>query len=253
VGLMLLGLLPTYAIHTHTVPKLDPAAALTGSMPAFTPCATLRPAVTWDTASLCAARVPQWNSVGRTPPWSSAGRLGGLVRLRCASAKGQHANGAGLTQGRHSSRTLASGLQTRQKILVTGGAGYIGSHICADLLQKDYDVVVLDSFVNSSPTALERAMQLGGRKLTVYEGDTRDLAALRHVFESELTISCVIHLAGLKAVGESVAKPTMYYDFKYVHCQHPVPSPVAAVLAALPAIRCSSTRAHAVVLCKAIC
>jgi hypothetical protein len=252
---MLLGLLPTYAIHTHTVPKLDPAAALTGSMPAFAPCERpLRLAVTGDPVSaLCAARVPQWNSAGRAPQRSSAGRLSGLVHLRCAAANGQHANGAGFKQAGHSSRTVVRGLQTRQKILVTGGAGYIGSHICADLLQKDYDVVVLDSFVNSSPTALERAMQLGGRKLTVYEGDTRDLAALRHVFESELTISCVIHLAGLKAVGESVAKPTMYYDFKYVHCQHPVPSPVAAVLAALPAIRCSSTRAHAVVLCKAIC
>ena len=102
----------------------------------------------------------------------------------------------------------------RKKILVTGGAGYIGSHICADLLLLDYDVVVFDNFVNSSPKALERAMQLGGRQLTVYEGDTRDLAALRHVFESELTISSVIHLAGLKAVGESVSKPTMYYDYK---------------------------------------
>ena len=102
----------------------------------------------------------------------------------------------------------------RKKILVTGGAGYIGSHICADLLLLDYDVVVFDNFVNSSPKALERAMQLGGRQLTAYEGDTRDLAALRHVFESELTISSVIHLAGLKAVGESVSKPTMYYDYK---------------------------------------
>ena len=231
MGLMLLGLLPTYAIHTHTVPKLDPAAALTGSMPAFAPCTTspLRPAVTGDPVSaLCVARVRQWNCAGRAQQWSSAGRLSGLVRLRCATANGQHANGAGLTQAGHSSRTVVRGLHTRQKILVTGGAGYIGTHVCADLLQKDYDVVVLDSFVNSSPTALERAMQLGGRKLTVYEGDTRDLAALRHVFASELTISSVIHLAGLKAVGESVAKPTMYYDFKYVHCQHPLPSPEAA-------------------------
>jgi len=83
----------------------------------------------------------------------------------------------------------------------------------ADLLLQYFDVVVFDSFVNSSPKALDRAMELGGRTLTVYEGDVRDLAALRHVFESELTISSVVHLAGLKAVGESVAKPIMYYDF----------------------------------------
>lgn len=109
---------------------------------------------------------------------------------------------------------LTSSAAARKKILVTGGAGYIGSHICADLLLQDFDVVVFDSFVNSSPKALDRAMELGGRTLTVYEGDVRDLAALRHVFESELTISSVVHLAGLKAVGESVAKPIMYYDFK---------------------------------------
>jgi len=219
VGLMLLGLLPTYAINTHAVQKLDPAAAFAAAAPCARPPRPGRAVAGEPGPALCGARVPQWRS---------AGRPSGLVRLRCAAANGQHPNGP--HAGHVAARNAAHGLQAREKILVTGGAGYIGSHICADLLQKDYDVVVLDNFVNSSPTALQRAMELGGRELTVYEGDTRDLAALRHVFESELTISSVIHLAGLKAVGESVAKPTMYYDFKYVPplyllpCSVPLPA-----------------------------
>jgi len=101
---------------------------------------------------------------------------------------------------------------TRKKVLITGGAGYIGSHLAADLLQRDFDVVILDNFCNSSPKSIERVQELTGRKLSVHEADTRDADALRRVFDSEVTISSVVHLAGLKAVGESVEKPHIYYD-----------------------------------------
>ncbi len=96
-------------------------------------------------------------------------------------------------------------------ILVTGGAGYIGSHTCVELLASGYEVVVIDNLVNASPIALRRVEELTGKKLRFYEGDVRDEALLRKIF-AENNISCVIHFAGLKAVGESVAKPWAYYD-----------------------------------------
>lgn len=96
-------------------------------------------------------------------------------------------------------------------ILVTGGAGYIGSHTCVELLVSGYEVVVIDNLVNASPIALRRVEELTGKKLRFYEGDVRDEALLRKIF-AENNISCVIHFAGLKAVGESVAKPWAYYD-----------------------------------------
>ncbi len=96
-------------------------------------------------------------------------------------------------------------------ILVTGGAGYIGSHTCVELLEGGYEVVVIDNLCNSNPTSLQRVEELTGKKLRFYQGDVRDEALLQTIFR-ENTIECVIHFAGLKAVGESVAQPWRYYD-----------------------------------------
>ena len=96
-------------------------------------------------------------------------------------------------------------------VLVTGGAGYIGSHTCVELLESGYGVVVIDNLCNSNPKSLERVEQLTGKSLKFYQGDVRDEALLLKIF-SENEIGCVIHFAGLKAVGESVAKPWEYYD-----------------------------------------
>ena len=96
-------------------------------------------------------------------------------------------------------------------VLVTGGAGYIGSHTCVELLNSGYGVVVIDNLCNSNPKSLDRVKELTGKDLTFYEGDVRDADLLRKIFR-ENEIACVIHFAGLKAVGESVAKPWMYYD-----------------------------------------
>jgi UDP-glucose 4-epimerase len=97
------------------------------------------------------------------------------------------------------------------QILVTGGAGYIGSHTLLVLLQSGYEVVVYDNLCNSSVASIERVKTLAGRKAHFIEGDIRDPEALNEVFE-EHTIDAVIHFAGLKAVGESVQKPAEYYD-----------------------------------------
>ncbi len=96
-------------------------------------------------------------------------------------------------------------------ILVTGGAGYIGSHTCVELLNRGYGVVVADNLVNSSVKSLERVQQICGKGLDFYQIDVRDRAALDSIFEKH-DIGCVIHFAGLKAVGESVAMPLEYYD-----------------------------------------
>ena len=95
--------------------------------------------------------------------------------------------------------------------LVTGGAGYIGSHTCVELLESGYNVVIIDNLCNSNPKSLERVEELTGKKVKFYEGDVRDEALLRKIF-AENEISAVIHFAGLKAVGESVAQPWRYYD-----------------------------------------
>jgi len=97
------------------------------------------------------------------------------------------------------------------KILVTGGAGYIGTHTCVELLDKGYEVVAVDNFVNSSPKAVRRVEQITGKKVALYEGDVRDRELLEKVF-AENKIDWVIHFAGLKAVGESCEKPLAYYD-----------------------------------------
>lgn len=96
-------------------------------------------------------------------------------------------------------------------VLVTGGAGYIGSHTCVELLSAGMDVVVVDNFCNSKPEALNRVKEISGKDLRFYEADIRDRDALRKVFEQE-SIDAVIHFAGLKAVGESAQIPLSYYD-----------------------------------------
>lgn len=96
-------------------------------------------------------------------------------------------------------------------ILVTGGAGYIGSHTCVELLNAGYDVVVADNLYNASKESLKRVEEITGKHVTFYETDIRDAEGLNAIFEKE-SIDSVIHFAGLKAVGESVRKPLEYYD-----------------------------------------
>ena len=95
-------------------------------------------------------------------------------------------------------------------ILVTGGAGYIGSHTCVELLNESYEVVVIDNLCNSSKESLTRVEEITGKQVKFYEADIRDKDALDRIFSDE-DIEAVIHFAGLKAVGESVAKPLEYY------------------------------------------
>ncbi len=96
-------------------------------------------------------------------------------------------------------------------IFVTGGAGYIGSHTCVELLNAGLDVTVFDNFCNSNPEALVRIEQITGRKPELIEGDCRDRAVLIAALKQS-NAKAVIHFAGLKAVGESVEKPLIYYD-----------------------------------------
>lgn len=96
-------------------------------------------------------------------------------------------------------------------ILVTGDAGYIGSHTCVELLDADYEVVVLDNLSNSSEKSLDRVRALTGKEVKFYKGDILDRDVLKKILETENIESC-IHFAGLKAVGESVAKPWEYYN-----------------------------------------
>ena len=96
-------------------------------------------------------------------------------------------------------------------ILTTGGAGYIGSHTCIELMNAGYDVVVVDNLDNSSDVSLERVTKITGKAPKFYKEDVRDKEALRRIF-SENNIEAVIHFAGLKAVGESVRMPIEYYD-----------------------------------------
>ena len=95
-------------------------------------------------------------------------------------------------------------------ILVTGGAGFIGSHTVVELQSAGYEVVVLDNLSNSSEKSLERVQQITGKPAKFYKTDILDREGLNEVFEKEQIDSC-IHFAGLKAVGESVVKPWEYY------------------------------------------
>ena len=97
-------------------------------------------------------------------------------------------------------------------ILVTGGAGYIGSHTVVVLAEAGYDVIVFDNFCNASPESIRRVEAITGKKIPVIEGDIRNKEDLRQAFKNN-TIDAVIHFAGLKAVGESVEKPLKYYDY----------------------------------------
>ncbi len=97
------------------------------------------------------------------------------------------------------------------KVLLTGGAGYIGSHTAVECLAAGHEVVVFDNLSNSSPRSLERVESIAGRPVIFVQGDIRERAALRQVF-AEHRIDAVVHFAGLKAVGESVEKPLLYYD-----------------------------------------
>ena len=96
------------------------------------------------------------------------------------------------------------------RILVTGGAGYIGSHTCLALLEAGYDVVALDNLVNSKEESLKRVQQIAGKSLEFHKVDLSDTDALNKVFESA-PVDAVVHFAGLKAVGESVSMPLRYY------------------------------------------
>lgn len=95
-------------------------------------------------------------------------------------------------------------------ILITGGAGFIGSHTCIEMLNAEKDVVVIDNLDNSSSVSLERVEKITGKKVRFYENDVCDKSALRKIFKEE-NIEAVIHFAGLKAVGESVREPIRYY------------------------------------------
>ncbi len=102
-------------------------------------------------------------------------------------------------------------VQPIQKILVTGGAGYIGSTTCVALLEAGFSIVVVDNFSNSSRTPLDRVLEIAPGSLVTYEVDVRDTQGLGEVFAVE-SVDAVVHFAGLKAVGESVANPLNYYD-----------------------------------------
>jgi UDP-glucose 4-epimerase len=96
-------------------------------------------------------------------------------------------------------------------ILVTGGAGYIGSHTCIELLKSDFDVIVVDNLDNSSEESLKRVEEITGKAVTFIKGDIRDSELMNSIFEQH-NISATIHFAGLKAVGESCSMPLEYYD-----------------------------------------
>lgn len=105
------------------------------------------------------------------------------------------------------------------RILVTGGAGFIGSHTVVELLNNGYEVVILDNFSNSSPDVLENIRIITNKDFTFFEGDVADKELLEQIFSNH-AIDAVIHFAGFKAVGESVEKPLLYYDNNLISTIH---------------------------------
>ena len=97
------------------------------------------------------------------------------------------------------------------KVLVTGGAGFIGTHTCVELIAAGHTPIVVDNLCNSNPASLKRVKMITGQEIAFYEGDVRNDALLEQIF-TQHEIGCVIHFAGLKAVGESVAQPLRYYE-----------------------------------------
>ena len=98
------------------------------------------------------------------------------------------------------------------RVLVTGGTGYIGSHTCVELLEEGHEVVIVDNLVNSKKEVVDKIEEITGKKVTFYENDVCDKEALRKIFQENQPIDAVLHFAGLKAVGESVAQPIRYYE-----------------------------------------
>lgn len=96
------------------------------------------------------------------------------------------------------------------RVLLAGGAGYIGTHTAVEMIEAGNDIVIVDDFYNSCPEAVRRVERITGKKITLYEADVADREAMRKIFAAE-KIDAVVHFAGMKAVGESVAKPLMYY------------------------------------------
>ena len=105
------------------------------------------------------------------------------------------------------------------KILVTGGLGFIGSHAVVELLDADYEVVVIDNLYNSSIDVIDKIKEITGKDFAFYQNDVCDLDALEKIF-SEHKIDAVIHFAGYKAVGESVREPIMYYENNLLSTLH---------------------------------
>src|SRR4030066_1991917 len=135
-------------------------------------------------------------------------RWGGRRKRICA--KGWRGRiGISWRQTRNNHRTNQGEFQL--KVLLTGGAGYIGTHTAVECLAAGHDVVVFDNLSNSSVKSLDRVAQIAGRPVTFVQGDIRERAALRALFARH-AIDAVVHFAGLKAVGESVEKPILYYD-----------------------------------------
>ncbi|MCK5478440.1 MAG: SDR family NAD(P)-dependent oxidoreductase, partial [Methylococcales bacterium] len=102
-------------------------------------------------------------------------------------------------------------MDNQKTILVTGGAGYIGSHACVELLQEGYEVIVVDNLSNSKEESLNRVKKITGKSLSFYNQDIRDRKTLTDIFNAH-KISAVMHFAGLKAVGESCEQPLKYYQ-----------------------------------------
>ena len=99
----------------------------------------------------------------------------------------------------------------RKTVLVTGGAGYIGSHTVLELLEQDYEVIVIDNLCNSNFESLRRVQKLTGKNVSFYQGDITNRSLLREIFKKHPDITSVIHFAALKAVGESTQIPLTYY------------------------------------------